>query len=388
MHTDLSSPKTNVSGEEASPGMQFLNFTSQSWANASTTGFYDSGTFVFGSLQFVHGWGDSGLVVVLGGVDVYHRTPYGWDGVAIFDPASQKWYIQETSGDIPPERGEFCNVGIRAATSNSTFEIFVYGGQTYSYDATSRAEEGDTLYILSLPAFHWFKSTVRSGDPRIYHTCNIAGNSQMLSVGGINLSLSSGDITDEQINTTDPYTLGIKVFNLNSLTWTDTFDPSAGAYVAPRLVQDYYAQQQRYPDRWNDEALRDIFIRPTNNATTPTSAPSPTPTPPAKKSSTNVGAIAGGVVGGVAGLALILAAIWFFCFRNRDKRRSTTDISKEPSADDAMEATKEVKTGELESPPEKPRQELGHGHLSAEGRSELPAEELPKKVDGVYELQT
>ena len=41
---------------------------------------------------------------------------------------------------------------------------------------------------------------------------------------------------------------------------------------------------------------------------------------------TNVGAIVGGVVGGVAGLALILAALWFYLRRRKQKEAEMREL--------------------------------------------------------------
>lgn len=214
-HGSRGSQKTNIGGYTSSPGMQFFNFTDQSWTNSSTSKLYDTGTFVSGSLQYTQNWGDAGLVVVLGGQDHETQRFLPWNNITLFDPATQNWYHQTAAGDVPSIRGAFCNVGIGQNASNGTYEIFVYGGSVSASEGAATA--GDALYILTMPAFHWFRVDWPTGDPRFWHTCNLAGNSQMLSVGGLNPTLNGtiSNYTNEQTNTTDPYFLGIKVLDLD-----------------------------------------------------------------------------------------------------------------------------------------------------------------------------
>ncbi|KAL4863617.1 hypothetical protein BDV12DRAFT_177310 [Aspergillus spectabilis] len=66
--------------------------------------------------------------------------------------------------------------------------------------------------------------------------------------------------------------------------------------------------------------------------TTPTSEPT-TPDSNSSSPSTNTGAIAGGVVGGVAGLALIIALIWFFLRRRKQRFTQVPTSYFEPPAE-------------------------------------------------------
>ena len=84
--------------------------------------------------------------------------------------------------------------------------------------------ERDEVYVLSLPAFVWFKVNYTTVDPRIEHTCHIVGN-QMLSIGGFNPSLVNSSVA---YNDTDPFWEGIKIFDMTALKWTNYFNASAG----------------------------------------------------------------------------------------------------------------------------------------------------------------
>lgn len=120
MHGSRGSQKTNIGGRSAAPGIQFYNFTDQSWTNYSTSAFYDS-TFVYGNIQYVPNYGEQGIVVVIGGQSVNSGNLYPWDNVTVFDVATQQWYHQITSGETPDSRAWACNVGIAESSSNGTY---------------------------------------------------------------------------------------------------------------------------------------------------------------------------------------------------------------------------------------------------------------------------
>ena len=79
----------------------------------------------------------------------------------------------------------------------------MYDGQPISM---ANNAERDKVYVLSLPAFVWFKANYISVDPRMEHTCHIVGN-QTLSIGGFNPSLVDSSVA---YNDTDPFWEAIK----------------------------------------------------------------------------------------------------------------------------------------------------------------------------------
>ena len=93
------------------------------------------------------------------------------------------------------------------------------------------------IYILSLPAFTWYRAEKPSELRRRAMRCEVAGNSQMIVVGG---SFFAND--DKQ--RVDPWPNGMAVFDLLNLEWTDgKYDASAETYRRPSPIQKIYDQR-------------------------------------------------------------------------------------------------------------------------------------------------
>ena len=109
------------------PGLVSYNTTSGSWSNISTSGFTDSGTSMFGQLQYVPGFGPAGLLVAFGGQtsDKTTWTPaqnlLSFQSISIFEPTSNTWASQMVSGSQPSARTDFCSVGVQG--DNGTYEV-------------------------------------------------------------------------------------------------------------------------------------------------------------------------------------------------------------------------------------------------------------------------
>ena len=112
---------------------------------------------------------------------------------------------------------------------------FVYGGQTES--AAGRIRTASDVYVLSTPAFQWFPAP--SGSPRTYHDCAAAGNSQMLVVGGMDLTVDGR--SSNRWETTDPWPQGLGIFDMHDLEWKDSYNADAPPYKAPDKVREWYA---------------------------------------------------------------------------------------------------------------------------------------------------
>ena len=133
-------------------------------------------------------------------------------------------YMQQTSGDIPPQLTLFCSV-VAAAADNSSYNIYIYGG----YDGIDASyATSDDVYVLSIPSFTWVK--VYSGTSthgRSGHKCVKVYPDQMFVLGGIH----QGDSTiclEGGI---------IQVFNLNTLKFQDSYSPTTWSeYKVPSLV--------------------------------------------------------------------------------------------------------------------------------------------------------
>lgn len=137
--------------------------------------------------------------------------------------ADQFRYMQNTTGEIPPQLTLFCSV-VAAATDGSSYNVYIYGG----YDGLGPKDPpSDDVYILSVPSFTWIKAyTGEQGHGRSGHKCVKVYPDQMFVLGGINI---------DPIHCVDGGI--IQVFNLNSLRFQDTYNPEHWSpYEVPALV--------------------------------------------------------------------------------------------------------------------------------------------------------
>lgn len=258
--TDWSDPEVYGPGEIGVPvpGMLTYNMTSMVWANESTVppdlanpensnqasgGVNAYGIFISGSITCLPDFGSQGqgLVLALGGIvnkpqDGYNATEpklLGFNSVSLWDIGTRTWHSQTTTGDVPSARVHTCVVSAQEAKRNdASFDIFLFGG--------SNPNSGDgfeDVYVLSIPGFVWFRvSTASAGGPRMGHECVLAGNRQMIVVGGINPEL---DIVAAHRDV-DPWTNGIGVFDISTLSWNSKFDAQAEPYESPDVIKRWY----------------------------------------------------------------------------------------------------------------------------------------------------
>ena len=181
----------------------------------------------------------------------------------------------------------------------------------------------DEIYVLSLPAFAWFKADYTAIQSRQKHTCEVFGR-QMLSIGGYST-------TDNNLgySSTDRFSQGLGIFDLTAMQWSDSYDANAGPYQTPDVVKAWYRENGTSPAKWDDPALESFFQK--SSTTNPgssagTTSQTPTPTPSGATSSTShgsqshgsqAGPIAGGVVGGVAAICLLAGLIFWLLRRKR-----------------------------------------------------------------------
>ena len=134
------------------------------------------------------------------------------------------------------------------------YQIFVFGGSFTWQSFSERDAELDVVYVLSLPAFHWQRSTYRPVHARSWHTCNVLdrANRQMAVIGG-------WDTTGNTSSWYDPWAQGIGIFDLTEMAWKDHYDPSAGSYRTPQGLKDWYSQNGRYPSEWDDPTVQGWF---------------------------------------------------------------------------------------------------------------------------------
>lgn len=123
-----SSPRTeNLASLVPSPGLQFYNYTAQSWYNNSGEGYSPDGTSVYAGTIYLPTWGAAGLVAIFGGQTTTNRTGFtdgdsylSMSNISLFDVSSQSWYYQQSTGDTPSQRDRFCVVGASGG-DNTTF---------------------------------------------------------------------------------------------------------------------------------------------------------------------------------------------------------------------------------------------------------------------------
>ena len=125
----------------------------------------------------------------------------------------------------------------------------MYGGVAASGSSNTPL---DTIYVLSLPAFNWQKTTYPPTHPRQELSCNVIGNRQMVVIGGIN---------PDNASIADPWPQGIGIFDMSDFEWKDQYNPSAAPYVTPNVVKSWYEQNGRYPTSWDDNTVKAWFTQ-------------------------------------------------------------------------------------------------------------------------------
>ena len=146
--------------------------------------------------------------------------------VAVYDIATGVWYEQDTWGGGPGQTTLGCAV-VASAEDGSSHNIYWYGG----FDGLHQAGAySDDVWVLSVPSFMWMK--VKSGTPshgRAGHKCVKPYPDQMFVIGGYpslageSLSCLEGGV--------------IQIFNLNTLEWVETYDPSVWSnYSVPEMI--------------------------------------------------------------------------------------------------------------------------------------------------------
>ncbi|KAH8895402.1 hypothetical protein GQ53DRAFT_761975 [Thozetella sp. PMI_491] len=203
------------------------------------------------------------------------------DTIHFDDVDSQKWYFQKATaifGDIPISRQMFCTVGVG---TNGTYEIYMYGG----LDPSKYALSG--TYAPSLPGFQWYRFDDTNGTSRIAHQCALAGNRQKISVGGFSSQQTNCDIRG---TTEDPALKGLQVLNLQTMSWSDTYEPSVPAYDTPSYLKAWDEKGALSSVSWGSDQVKSLFVN---------------------------GTMAGIAIGVVALLAAVAAIVTSWCRRLR-----------------------------------------------------------------------
>ena len=118
----------------------------------------------------------------------------------------------------------------------------MYGG-VINYEIGPGTPNSDQVYILSLPAFRWFKATFPPRFSRALHTCHTTNNTnQMIIIGGVDptndtVFIASADYGGEPI---DPWPEGIAIFDMTALKFKDSYEANGDKYETPDLIKRFY----------------------------------------------------------------------------------------------------------------------------------------------------
>lgn len=128
-------------------GLLIFNSTTLQTRNLTDVPFGDT---QYGALHYLPSTINTGALVYLGGEQPRNGdTPQSasdytydvttLDKVWVFDVANEVWYQQETTGEIPPPRTEFCSVKMADPSRNGAYQIYIMGGA----DFTTKAMQTD-----------------------------------------------------------------------------------------------------------------------------------------------------------------------------------------------------------------------------------------------------
>ncbi|ELQ43227.1 hypothetical protein OOU_Y34scaffold00163g25 [Pyricularia oryzae Y34] len=308
------------------PGLVTFDMRTRRWDNVSAEAFGPGGPIVggthFGGAAVclpTFGTDGGGLVVFLGGKQATNlRAPATFsdmlfEAVYFYDIVTKKFHSQfatlHTKDALPAPRTELCAVAT-SSSSNLSYEIVVFGGR--NGNSTS------DVHILTVPGFRWFKVPDAEGG-RYQHGCAVVGKGrrQMLSVGGIeswNNKFGSG--------ISDPWKSGLKVFDMTTLKWSDTYDPDAPPYETPADVKSWYDAGGRASVKWDKPDTEALFASSTSGQQPVDSGPQGGPPAP-------IGVMVGSILGGIAALVI---AIGVFIFLLRRSRRAKQDKASSQEA--------------------------------------------------------
>ncbi|KAF3915916.1 hypothetical protein AA313_de0204628 [Arthrobotrys entomopaga] len=328
--------------------------------------------------------GKLGVLVVLGGVlNADWQTPSaaeiisGDDDVAInksistgpsflesvevYDINDKKWYLQKTTGDLPPTGlAEFCAT-VATSKDGKTHNIYVYGGYP-GQSETLPIPVYDDVYVLSIPAFQWIKvSTGTSTGGRRGHKCVSPLPDQMFIIGG------KPAISTQCIDI-------FRIFNLNTLAFETEYNPSTyEEYKVPPVVASVIGGDEsggatKTASKWAAPTLQQMFASevPPMKAVTwyPYASSPPTGSPTISliqtKSETPKFVYPVVAVCVVLILAIIGGCIAFFCLRRKRQRQA-----EKAAGNEQFQNAEKDKTNYQQQYPNDPSYGYGtHGSIS------------------------
>ena len=105
-------------------GIVGFDMNQKSFTNFSSVGYQNnSGAVIKGTAQYVPSFGPQGLYIFMGGsVTTGHADlMISYEKVSVFDPVTQEWWNQTTTGSAPTGREEYCLAGVNS--TNGTYEM-------------------------------------------------------------------------------------------------------------------------------------------------------------------------------------------------------------------------------------------------------------------------
>lgn len=314
-------PPTAMVAVESFIQVQMSSAPGATWSNLS----WPSGVVPRANAQLV--WlpvSSQGVLIVIGGVvdpselangssDNASQTaasqlisPTFMTSLPVYDIGSQQWFVQNTSGKSPSDwqLTEFCSV-VAKETGSSTFEIFIYGG----YNGLNGSSQGD-IWVLSIPSFTWIQvyPGTNSEHFRSSHACVKPYPDQMFVIGGESVGGTPNGPCFNQI---------IDVFNLSSLMWLDSYDPTVYSnYTIPSVVANGISATATAVAM--NSTLSTILGSKYGKPITTYYPYVPLGTALATSHRTSgptwLPAVLGAVLG-VVGLSVVLFVIWWFCYK-------------------------------------------------------------------------
>ena len=192
----------------------------------------------------------------------------------MYEPQSQQWRSQSTTGQIPSPVLNPCVVGVegdngtyevRKALQDMSrrclyqkFQVFLYGGAN-DLSVASTVNMG-VVHVLSLPSFHWSRQEASLQFGRYLHSCALVGKRQMVVVGGAVVTkdaIISG--TPWSAYVPDPWPNGIGIFDLSDMEWKASYDADAAAYTTPQIVKAHIERNGNSPAAWSDPTVEAWF---------------------------------------------------------------------------------------------------------------------------------
>ncbi|ETS81449.1 hypothetical protein PFICI_06451 [Pestalotiopsis fici W106-1] len=361
------------------PGLLTYDMETATWSNkTSKPGLNNYGTSVYGAATCLEDYGNKGVFITIGGQMETDLSAYSDNGLTLFETSTlslydvdaDQWLKQKVSGEAPEQRDRTCLS--TAHGQNGSLDIYMYGGiQKGGTDQVNKVF--DDIWILSIPAFTWFKLNV-TGTQRSWHDCVIIG-SQLVSVGGLGAGVRFNESV--QFNDRDEWRQGLGVLDLASMTWADGFNANSTAYESPQVVKDWYRDNDFRNNNWTSDDVKQLFTnsaKSTNSTNTTDPIDAGTVASEADGQKISIGSIVGGVIGGVVALVAILGTGFWYMRRRKSKNSKAStaiDTPNEGKKEDPLRYWAETHTqqwyyAELNGRP-------GLFQLPSEG-SERPAE--------------